>query len=216
MAQELKPPPELVATDDGEPDFRQLCDDWNEFSEWYDRTIADAEDELGGRDIGYMAWMELKRRLTQHAVVKAAPDATPIPMLLFCPKCGAQHVDMPDPENGWANPPHKSHLCHQCKTVWRPADVETAGVACLETRGSKDTWWAILRHAVPVITPPSAQHEKGVVVPGKLADELQAEIQNSIKELGPCDHSVNVCVCPLIHMADQLQAALAAAKETKQ
>ena len=55
--------------------------------------------------------------------------------------------------------------------------------------------------------------QRSVVVPDKLAAELLAEIQNSIQELGPCDHSVNVCVCPLIRMADQLQAAIAAAKE---
>jgi hypothetical protein len=72
----------------------------------------------------------------------------PIPMLLFCPRCGTQHVDAPEPERGWENPPHKSHQCHNeaCvdgngrRTVWRPADVPTTGVANIQTRGSDDTF----------------------------------------------------------------------------
>lgn len=63
-----------------------------------------------------------------------------IAMLLFCPKCGTQHVDAPEPENGWTNPPHKSHLCHACQTVWRPARQFTNGVASIRSRGSRDTW----------------------------------------------------------------------------
>jgi hypothetical protein len=75
----------------------------------------------------------------------------PIPMLLFCPKCHAQHIDSPkwerdlhDMEQGlictWTNPPHKSHLCHVCGNIWRPADVETTGVVCIQTKGKADTW----------------------------------------------------------------------------
>lgn len=40
----------------------------------------------------------------------------------------------------WNNPPHKSHLCHSCGTVWRPADVATNGVAEIKTEGKNDTW----------------------------------------------------------------------------
>jgi hypothetical protein len=40
----------------------QAGDDWNDFSEWYNKTIAHVEDELGGRDVGYMAWAESKSR----------------------------------------------------------------------------------------------------------------------------------------------------------
>lgn len=63
---------------------------------------------------------------------------TPIPMILFCPNCGTRHIDAPIAE-GWANPPHRSHLCAHCGTVWRPADVPTTGVACIQTFGKKDT-----------------------------------------------------------------------------
>lgn len=69
-----------------------------------------------------------------------AATATPIPMLLFCPKCRTQHVDAPEPEREWTNPPHKSHLCHGCGLIWRPADVPTVGVEKINTRGDADTW----------------------------------------------------------------------------
>ena len=78
---------------------------------------------------------------------------TPINMILHCPKCGMQHVDAPDRleqiihrESGtvvdeqWTNPPHRSHLCHGCGCIWRPADVPTNGVRSITTRGKADTW----------------------------------------------------------------------------
>lgn len=64
----------------------------------------------------------------------------PVPMVLHCPKCGTQHVDTPEPEKGWTNPPHKSHLCHGCGTIWRPADIATTGVRTIQSRGKDDTW----------------------------------------------------------------------------
>ena len=62
----------------------------------------------------------------------------PIRMILFCPSCGAQHVDAPDPANGWHDPPHLSHLCAVCGHIWRPADVPTSGVAEIGRKGSRD------------------------------------------------------------------------------
>ena len=64
----------------------------------------------------------------------------PINMLLWCPACGQQHVDAPDPSGDWTNPPHRSHLCSGCGTVWRPADVPTNGVEAISSRGKADTW----------------------------------------------------------------------------
>ena len=81
--------------------------------------------------------------------------AAPIDMVLHCPKCHTQHIDAPEsPMRAaaanslaglsagglWTNPPHRSHLCHQCGTIWRPADVWTNGVASIATRGKNDTW----------------------------------------------------------------------------
>lgn len=62
----------------------------------------------------------------------------PIPMVLFCPRCGTRHVDKADPANGWLNPPHRSHLCAACGNIWRPADIATVGVAAIATRGRHD------------------------------------------------------------------------------
>lgn len=78
-----------------------------------------------------------------HSAVDSL-DAAPIPMLLFCPACGLQHIDAPEPardgEKAWDNPPHRSHKCQACRTVWRPADVPTVGVASIETTGQADNW----------------------------------------------------------------------------
>jgi hypothetical protein len=104
------------------------------------------------------------------ALTKAIADErampTPIPMVLTCPKCGWLHVDQEESENDyshrrnksvrsgatpesissrWTNPPHKSHLCHNCGIVWRPADVATTGVENIQTRGKADTWPTIRR-----------------------------------------------------------------------
>ncbi len=79
-----------------------------------------------------------------QAILDADDAARPIPMILCCPDCGAQHVDTPDIGIGWTNPPHKSHLCSQCGAVWRAADVPTVGVAAIQTRGANDTWPPLL------------------------------------------------------------------------
>lgn len=89
-------------------------------------------------------------------------EQKPINVILFCPRCGTQHVDAPESEetfqnrmqafglvaepqdrfpSRWTNPPHKSHLCHNCYAVWRPADVPTNGVAQIKTRGKEDNTW---------------------------------------------------------------------------
>lgn len=67
-----------------------------------------------------------------------AERIVPVPMVLFCPRCGDRHIDQPDPENGWLNPPHRSHLCAGCGLIWRPADICTVGVADIATRGRLD------------------------------------------------------------------------------
>lgn len=63
----------------------------------------------------------------------------PIPMLLWCPHCGHQHVDGPDdPDSGWTNPPHRTHQCHLCGWRWRFCDLPTTGVAVIKTAGQDD------------------------------------------------------------------------------
>lgn len=89
--------------------------------------------------------------MVAHWMPPFALPQKPIDMVLYCPKCGTQHVDRPDtpedgadwndPEIAWTNPPHRSHLCHSCGCIWRPADVPTNGVASIETQGKDDTWF---------------------------------------------------------------------------
>lgn len=78
---------------------------------------------------------------------RAELATVPIPMLLFCPRCGEQHLDAPDEAKGWANPPHRSHLCHDCGMIWRPCDALTIGVDRIQTFGSADTWSIASQHA---------------------------------------------------------------------
>lgn len=79
----------------------------------------------------------------------------PIDMVLHCPACGLQHIDHDETREGrigiddqpnsnsplpnWTNPPHRSHLCHGCGYIWRPADVPTNGVQAITTRGKNDS-----------------------------------------------------------------------------
>lgn len=77
--------------------------------------------------------------------VPARGDA-PIDMVLHCPNCGLQHIDAPDEPGSamaglpvWTNPPHRSHKCHGCGHIWRPADVPTNGVSAVKTKGKNDS-----------------------------------------------------------------------------
>ena len=80
----------------------------------------------------------------------------PINILLFCPRCDMPHIDAPQLDKGWTNPPHRSHECQYCidpitgnATTWRPSDSPTNGVAKIETRGKADNW------------PPEEDHSEG-------------------------------------------------------
>ena len=84
-----------------------------------------------------------------------------IDMVIFCPNCHLQHIDMVthdicrlcgrnvdahdfgydcDQFSPWLNPPHKSHRCARCNLVFRIADVPTNGVTQIQTKGKYDTW----------------------------------------------------------------------------
>ena len=88
------------------------------------------EDGLIGRRI---AECRLSDGYGEHYVlIKREPMADPVPMLLFCPRCGVQHVDKE--KGAWTNPPHATHTCAGCGLLWRPSNVNTAGVASLEIK----------------------------------------------------------------------------------
>lgn len=119
----------------------------------------------------------------------------PIDMVLHCPSCGVQHIDEPERSLGpdsteridWDNPPHRSHLCHGCGHIWRPADVPTNGVAAIKTEGKADS----------PITSPGAAPQPAERVP--LTDEQAAKLS----KLGP----VHVDADGLVHRTAQLYRA---------
>lgn len=84
----------------------------------------------------------VRARKTYHLLKKfyeeTQVDPPPVRMLLACPVCARQHIDRPDPEKNWTNPPHRTHQCQHCGHLWRPADVPTEGVERIETRGEND------------------------------------------------------------------------------
>jgi hypothetical protein len=96
-------------------------------------------DESSWRYIGQTEGNSRQLRASTVEALQNIVLAEPIDMILPCPRCGKLHVDNPEPENGWDNPPHKSHLCHGCGTIFRPADVPTHGVAAIKTRGENDS-----------------------------------------------------------------------------
>lgn len=112
------------------------------------RDLLEPGETAGVKDLRQAKWLDPQcadRGACQSLVFKA----TPIDMVLHCPACGLQHIDSPDADDGqtvrdlgverWTNPPHRSHLCHGCGHVWRPADVPTNGVAAVKTKGKIDS-----------------------------------------------------------------------------
>lgn len=83
------------------------------------------------------ALIALVNWLLARAEKAEARHTEPIPMVLHCPFCGAQHID--EPKGEWTNPPHRSHKCSSCLHIWRPADVHTVGVAEVKTKGKNDS-----------------------------------------------------------------------------
>lgn len=114
----------------------------NPIADYFDKAIASFGDPA---DSDYQSGF-----LEAMKVAKVEVAAIPIPMLLFCPACGAQHIDAPDPRGQWNNPPHRSHLCDKCGCTWRPSDLATTGVARIETRGERDSWSADAGGAFPL------------------------------------------------------------------
>ncbi|NTZ82245.1 hypothetical protein FCJ61_04225 [Burkholderia metallica] len=130
-------------------DARLSVDQW--ITSYVDSSIDSSQNGIASVSREFL--VRLRALLAAHP---GQPES--IDMLLFCPKCGVQHVDAPETEPGrlissgpnagravapkttWSNPPHRSHLCAKCGCIWRPADVPTNGVAAIETRGKADTW----------------------------------------------------------------------------
>jgi hypothetical protein len=61
--------------------------------------------------------MAVKRR-------KLSAVAELLEILLFCPRCKEQHIDV----GTFATKPHKDHACQHCGLVWRPCKQPSVGV----------------------------------------------------------------------------------------
>jgi len=60
--------------------------------------------------------------------------------VLYGPRCKEIHVDAPEPDTGWRNPPHKTHRCHYCELLFRPSDYPTMGIDPREVKTRGDAW----------------------------------------------------------------------------
>jgi hypothetical protein len=90
--------------------------------------------------VGYCAHCHighLESRVKAQAQVIDEERKRPIDMLLFCPRCQKQHVDAPEPDKGWDNPPHATHTCKFCGLNWRPSNAITNGVAQIPAQEAK-------------------------------------------------------------------------------
>jgi|GEM_PF-5800951 len=154
--------------------------------------------------------------IARAALSDEIPDTPPAPidMILYCPSCGYQHIDKPDGE--WTNPPHRSHLCHSCGYIWRPADVPTNGVESIRTRGKADNFHGIGQVA-------TAAHEIDETLASLTASEskvaaLEAErdrLREALELCQPCVMGyIDRCNYTEGHnVLRQLQAALSTAPE---
>lgn len=64
--------------------------------------------------------------------------------------------------------------------------------------------------------PPPSIRETGNLERTKKLEELSRKALKELKQViidyGPCDHSVGICICDLIRLADQLDEALGEGK----
>jgi hypothetical protein len=119
------------------------------------------------------------REQLYSAINATMAEPAPIDMVLHCPACGKQHIDAPecgplmfdqmqDAPKVWDNPPHRSHKCHGCGHIWRPADVPTNGVCAVNTKGKNDS---------PIATP---------VAINKAAQQAAIDLAGRLTELAAC------------------------------
>ncbi len=127
------------------------------------RSMADQASVLA-RDLGHAPHQRRLLELIAGLRRRAESALKPIDMVLLCPRCGDQHIDAPEPGSGWDNPPHRSHLCHSCNYVWRPADVPTNGVEALKTAGSNDCPTAPVRAPATLQRPEADDSEVWPIV----------------------------------------------------
>ncbi|ULQ46980.1 hypothetical protein JN531_001530 [Flagellatimonas centrodinii] len=153
---------------------------------WY---CAQCERGVDPSEVTFREAHETCGRIITDDNPPANKPAPAIDMVLHCPKCGLQHIDGADDSCDWDNPPHRSHLCHGCGHIWRPADVPTNGVPAVATKGKADS---------PIAKPGPVAVPRGVTLTG---EQLNGCIW-ALSALPQHDHVAS--------LRSELQAAIAA------
>lgn len=65
-------------------------------------------------------------------------------------------------------------------------------------------------------TPPRQNLRKMVMVPVSLLKEARQNLEQDLVDNGVCDHSVNVCVCDLIRLIEDIDAFIAKGENNEQ
>lgn len=80
-----------------------------------------------GREVDASGWHTSPHTAHGYVRCKYPRPGKPLEMLLWCPNCGARHLDVGE----FATKVHHTHACQSCGMVWRPAVVPTVGVLFL-------------------------------------------------------------------------------------
>lgn len=90
--------------------------------------VREVLDSLGEQRLfGHVRQSEKREEKGAFTNIVMKLDA-PVPMILHCPKCKAQHID----KGIFATTRvHRTHLCASCGHTWCPYDKATVGVATL-------------------------------------------------------------------------------------
>lgn len=113
----------------------------------------------------------------------------PIPMVLYCPKCGTLHID----QGIWATTRiHRSHLCASCGHIWRPHDKATVGVAIPSSGGVAQKPSSNVEASAGVAAPSAQETSSGVGKP-KDAGSSPAPV-NILDPLRPLDPAERMAV----------------------
>lgn len=95
-------------------------------ADWVTTWIADGRLEwMKGDDFDVLDRIAVTIDLARAQPVAA--ELAPVALILFCPACGARHVDRGE----FATQLHHTHACQKCGLAWRPAIVPTVGVQFL-------------------------------------------------------------------------------------
>jgi predicted RNA-binding Zn-ribbon protein involved in translation (DUF1610 family) len=79
------------------------------------------------RNAGFVDSERMVHELIEEIIESRKVPLEAIPMLLWCPDCGARHIDIGE----FAKKLHHTHACQSCGMVWRPAISHTVGVQWL-------------------------------------------------------------------------------------